>query len=261
MTGVASAVATYDAPDELVPPHGGTLVDLVVGPARARRAARGTRRLAVLDAQPAPVARSGAPGDAAASRPCAASSGAPTTRPSASPCAWPTAPCGRSRSRSTWTTRSPAGSRPAVRSRCATPRAISSPYSSVEDVWRPDRAAEAQAVFGTTDLAHPGVAHLLERHPRLVRRRHGGSPASHRATTNTSTCATRRPSSAPSSRRRAGTGSWASRPGTRCTAPTSSWRGGRRPTSDAKLLVHPVVGIGKPGDVPATTRGSAATRQ
>ena len=33
----------------------------------------------------------------------------------------------------------------------------------VEDIWRPDREAEAQAVFGTTNSEHPGVAHLLGR--------------------------------------------------------------------------------------------------
>ena len=33
----------------------------------------------------------------------------------------------------------------------------------VEDVWRPDREAEAAAVFGTTSPEHPGVAHLLDR--------------------------------------------------------------------------------------------------
>jgi len=36
----------------------------------------------------------------------------------------------------------------------------------VEDRWTPDREAEAQAVFGTTDPAHPGVDALLHRtHP------------------------------------------------------------------------------------------------
>jgi sulfate adenylyltransferase len=39
----------------------------------------------------------------------------------------------------------------------------------VEDVWRPDREAEAQAVFGTTNREHPGVAYLLDRaHPVYV---------------------------------------------------------------------------------------------
>src|SRR5438309_4800687 len=33
----------------------------------------------------------------------------------------------------------------------------------VEDVWQPDRKAEAQAVFATTSTLHPGVDHLLNR--------------------------------------------------------------------------------------------------
>ncbi len=33
----------------------------------------------------------------------------------------------------------------------------------VEDVWKPDRAAEAEAVFGTASREHPGVAHLLDK--------------------------------------------------------------------------------------------------
>jgi len=39
----------------------------------------------------------------------------------------------------------------------------------VDDIWRPDREREAEAVFGTLDRNHPGVAHLLERtHPVYV---------------------------------------------------------------------------------------------
>jgi len=39
----------------------------------------------------------------------------------------------------------------------------------VEEVWQPDRTAEAEAVYGTTSLAHPGVEHLLKRtHPWYV---------------------------------------------------------------------------------------------
>ncbi len=39
----------------------------------------------------------------------------------------------------------------------------------VEEVYRPDRMAEAQAVYGTTDRTHPGVAHLLDdTHPNYV---------------------------------------------------------------------------------------------
>jgi sulfate adenylyltransferase len=33
----------------------------------------------------------------------------------------------------------------------------------VEDVWQPDRKAEAEAVFGTTSVAHPGVDYLLNK--------------------------------------------------------------------------------------------------
>jgi sulfate adenylyltransferase len=36
----------------------------------------------------------------------------------------------------------------------------------VAEVWRPDLRAEAAAVFGTTDPAHPGVEHLLHRTQR-----------------------------------------------------------------------------------------------
>ena len=36
----------------------------------------------------------------------------------------------------------------------------------VEDVWQPDRALEAQQVYGSANREHPGVAHLLDRtHP------------------------------------------------------------------------------------------------
>jgi sulfate adenylyltransferase len=32
---------------------------------------------------------------------------------------------------------------------------------NVEEVWQPDRKAEAKSVFGTTRTAHPGVNYLL----------------------------------------------------------------------------------------------------
>jgi sulfate adenylyltransferase len=39
----------------------------------------------------------------------------------------------------------------------------------VEELWEPDLEASAQAVFGTVDLKHPGVAHLLKKtHPVFV---------------------------------------------------------------------------------------------
>ena len=33
----------------------------------------------------------------------------------------------------------------------------------VDDVWQPDRTAEAEAVYGTANVEHPGVVHVLER--------------------------------------------------------------------------------------------------
>ncbi|WP_376696649.1 bifunctional sulfate adenylyltransferase/adenylylsulfate kinase [Wenzhouxiangella sp. EGI_FJ10305] len=39
----------------------------------------------------------------------------------------------------------------------------------VSDIWQPDRRAEAEAVYATTDANHPGVARLLERtHPYYI---------------------------------------------------------------------------------------------
>jgi sulfate adenylyltransferase len=38
----------------------------------------------------------------------------------------------------------------------------------VEDIWRPDREIEARLVFGTTDAVHPGVAALAAGHPFLI---------------------------------------------------------------------------------------------
>ncbi len=33
----------------------------------------------------------------------------------------------------------------------------------VDEVWQPDRVCEAQSVYGTTDPVHPGVEHILQR--------------------------------------------------------------------------------------------------
>jgi sulfate adenylyltransferase len=39
----------------------------------------------------------------------------------------------------------------------------------IEEIWKPDRIAEAEAVFGTASKEHPGVSYLLERtHPWYV---------------------------------------------------------------------------------------------
>jgi len=57
------------------------------------------------------------------------------------------------------------GSRVALRD----PEGVMLAVLQVEDVWQPDRAAEAEAVYGTNNIEHPGVAHLMERtHPFYV---------------------------------------------------------------------------------------------
>jgi sulfate adenylyltransferase len=52
-----------------------------------------------------------------------------------------------------------AGDRLALRD----PEGVMLAVLTVDDVWEVDREAEAQAVFGSTDTTHPGVAHLMER--------------------------------------------------------------------------------------------------
>ena len=86
-------------------------------------------------------------------------------------CGWPTARCGRSRSPSTSPTRSPPAWRRAARLALRDPEGVLLAALTVDDLWTIDREAEAQAVFGTTDRTHPGVAHLFDRsQPRLRRR-------------------------------------------------------------------------------------------
>ena len=66
----------------------------------------------------------------------------------------------------------------------------------VDEVYTPDREAEAQQVFGTTNTEHPGVAHLLNEDEPLLRL---GSARGHghcRTTTTSGRCARRRPRSA-----------------------------------------------------------------
>jgi len=51
-----------------------------------------------------------------------------------------------------------AGSKLALRD----PEGVMVAALDVDDVWQPDRQAEAQAVFGTTNSEHPGVAQVVE---------------------------------------------------------------------------------------------------
>jgi sulfate adenylyltransferase len=122
----------------------------------------------------------------------------------------------------------------------------------VDDIWTPDREAEAAAVFGTTDRAHPGVAALDRANPVYVGGRLEGlqlpvhydyralrlTPAELRETfaregwTNVVAFQTRNPMH---------------RAHYELTLRAAREAG-------AKLLVHPVVGMTKPGDVDHYTR-------
>jgi len=125
---------------------------------------------------------------------------------------------------------------------------------TVGDVWEPDIAAEAQSVFGSLDPDHPGVAHLVHNTARFYM---GGSvqglqlPVHHDFTELRRTPA-----------------------GLRAAFDAAGWHRvvafqTRNPMhrahveltrraaaeADANLLIHPVVGMTKPGDVDHYTRG------
>ena len=123
----------------------------------------------------------------------------------------------------------------------------------VEDVWRPDREAEAQAVFGTTSREHPGVAHLLDRsHPVYVGGRvEGLEPPHHydfQALRHT-------PAEVRAEFARRG---WRTIVAfqTRNPMHRAHQELTLRAAHDvqANLLIHPVVGMTKPGDVDHYTR-------
>ena len=123
----------------------------------------------------------------------------------------------------------------------------------VDEVYEPDRTAEAEAVFGTTKLEHPGVAHLLERtNPFYVSGRLEviQTPVHH------DFAALRRgPASLRAEFARLG---WRDVVAFQTRNPMHrahqelTLRAAR--DVEANLLVHPVVGMTKPGDVDHYTR-------
>jgi sulfate adenylyltransferase len=123
----------------------------------------------------------------------------------------------------------------------------------VEEVWRPDREAEAMAVFRTTSRHHPGVAHLLDHTNswyvggRLEGVRRPASPD----------FGSLRPGPAELRAEFAELG-WNRVVAfhTRNPMHRAHFELTRRAAleADAKLLLHPVVGLTKPGDVEPATR-------
>ena len=123
----------------------------------------------------------------------------------------------------------------------------------VEDIWHPDRTREAELVFGTTNPDHPGVAHLLKStHPHYV----GGTvealePPRHYDFTEL------RLSPAHVRQRFAQMGwrhvvAFQTRNPMHRAHQELTFRAARE--LEANLLIQPVVGMTKPGDVDHYTR-------
>jgi sulfate adenylyltransferase len=123
----------------------------------------------------------------------------------------------------------------------------------VEEVYRPDRRAEAQSVFGTTDPAHPGVAHLLERtHPNYLAGTLEGiqPPAHHDYPALRHTPAELRAEFTRRGWRRVV--AFQTRNPLHRAHHELTLRAAKE--VEANLLIHPVVGMTKPGDVDHYTR-------
>ncbi|MBY5269149.1 bifunctional sulfate adenylyltransferase/adenylylsulfate kinase [Spiribacter salinus] len=119
---------------------------------------------------------------------------------------------------------------------------------AVSDQWRPDFEAEAQAVFGTTDRGHPGVAYLHERsHPVYL----GGRiealdlPGHYDFTHLRLTPADLRARFARNGWRRVV--AFQTRNPMHRAHVELTFQAARQ--AEANLLIHPVVGMTKPGDV------------
>jgi len=124
---------------------------------------------------------------------------------------------------------------------------------TVEDIWEPDRLREAELVFGTTDEAHPGVDYLLNRtQPWYV----GGSVEGMRLPVHYDYRLLRRtPAELRAEFARQGwrrvvafqTRNPMHRAHVELTRRASA-------ETESNLLIHPVVGLTKPGDVDHYTR-------
>ncbi len=124
---------------------------------------------------------------------------------------------------------------------------------AVEEVWEPDRLAEARAVYGTTDRSHPGVAHLLERtHPFYVAGRLEGVqlPSHHDFRSLRRTPAELRREFARLGWRRVV--AFQTRNPMHRAHVELTLRAAKR--VEANLLIHPVVGLTRPGDLDHYTR-------
>jgi sulfate adenylyltransferase len=123
----------------------------------------------------------------------------------------------------------------------------------VEEVWQPDRTAEAQAVFGTTNREHPGVAYLLDKsHPFYVSGKLEGVqlPAHYDFRSQRLTPVELRVEFARLGWRRVV--AFQTRNPMHRAHQELTLRAAKE--VEANLLIHPVVGMTKPGDVDHYTR-------
>ena len=123
----------------------------------------------------------------------------------------------------------------------------------VDDVWAPDRLAEVQAVYGTTSKEHPGVAAILDRsHPWLVGGRIEGLqlPTYYDYKELRQTPAELREEFAKAGWTRVV--AFQTRNPMHRAHQELTLRAAKE--VGAKLLIHPVVGMTKPGDVDHYTR-------
>ncbi|HEY7291239.1 MAG TPA: bifunctional sulfate adenylyltransferase/adenylylsulfate kinase [Vicinamibacterales bacterium] len=123
---------------------------------------------------------------------------------------------------------------------------------TVGDVWQPDKNHEATSVFGTTDTLHPGVSALFNAHPFYV----GGSIEALELPSHYDFSALRRTPSA--LRHEFAARGWNKVVAfqTRNPMHRAHVELTRRAVEEtgAKLLIQPVVGMTKPGDVDHFTR-------
>ena len=125
---------------------------------------------------------------------------------------------------------------------------------TVDDVWQPDTAAEAESVFDSLDPDHPGVGHLLHNTARFYM---GGSVQGLQLPVHYDFTELRRTPAQLRAEFEAAGWSRVVAFQTRNPMHRAHVELTRRAAveAEANLLIHPVVGMTKPGDVDHYTRG------
>ncbi len=133
------------------------------------------------------------------------------------------------------------------------PEGLALAVMTVEDLWRPDPRAEAEQVYGTTDERHPAVDYLLHKtHPVAIGGRLEGLQLPHHYD-----CRHLRHTPAELRERFARDGwrrivAFQTRNPLHRAHQELTFAAARQ--LEANLLIHPVVGLTKPGDVDHLTR-------